>query len=110
LLIGLSLAACKLGLPEGPVDEGEGVISGTVTDTANTMVANATISVRGAAARNVVAAAGVYSVRDLPAGSYSVVIVPPQGYDVAPNTNGTVPIQIVGSETKVVNFKVRRSP
>jgi hypothetical protein len=110
LLVGLSLAGCELGLPEGPVDEGQGVISGTITDTANTMVANATISVRGAASRNVVAAAGVYSVRDLPAGNYSVTVVPPQGYEVAPNTNGMVPIQIVGSETKVVNFKVRRSP
>ena len=110
VFLGLLLAGCELGLPEGPVDEGQGVISGTITDTANTMVANATISVRGAATRNVVAAAGVYSVRDLPAGSYSVTIVPPQGYEVAPNTNGTVPIQIVGSETKVVNFKVRRSP
>lgn len=106
----LSVAGCKLGLPEGPVDEGQGVISGTITDTANAMVPNATISVRGAATRNVVAAAGVYSVRELPAGGYTVTIVPPQGYEVAPNTNGTVPLQIVASETKTVSFRVRRTP
>jgi hypothetical protein len=105
----LLLAACELGLPTEEEQSGSGAISGTITDSTNTMVPNASIAVRGAATRNVVAAAGVYSINELPAGGYTVTIIPPQGWGVAPNTNGTVPLQIVASETKTVNFRLRRS-
>jgi hypothetical protein len=105
----LLVAGCDLDLPTGddpPV--GQGVISGTITDTANVMVLNATIAVRGTTSRNIVAAAGVYAANELPAGSYTVTVVPPQNYEVATNTNGTVPVEIVASETKTVNFRLRR--
>ena len=105
----LGLAGCELSLPTEEEQTGSGIISGTITDSTNTMVPNASIAVRGAATRNVVAAAGVYAVNSLPAGGYTVTIIPPQGWEVAPSTNGTVPIQIIASETKTVNFRVRRA-
>jgi hypothetical protein len=95
-----------------PSDEGEetgnGSISGTVTDSTNALIPNATIAVRGATSRNIVAAAGVYAANNLPAGAYTVTVVPPENYVVATNTNGMVPVEIVASEAKTVNFRLRR--
>jgi hypothetical protein len=108
LAVGLWVGGCELDLPTEE-ETGSGIISGTITDASNTMIQNATIALRGTAERNIVAAAGVYAFNQLRAGEYSVTIVPPQGYEVAANTNGTVSIQIVGSETRTVNFKVSRS-
>jgi hypothetical protein len=104
----VGLVGCDVGLPTEE-EPGEGIISGTITDASNAMIPNATIALRGTAERNIVAAAGVYSFNQLRAGSYSVTINAPPGYEVAANTNGTVSIQIVGSESKTVNFKVSRS-
>jgi hypothetical protein len=108
LAIAIAIAGCDLGLPTEE-ETGQGVISGTVTDTANVLVPNATIAIRGALTRNIVAAAGVYAANQLPGGAYTVTVVPPQNYAVAPNTNGTVPVEVVGSETKTVNFRLRRA-
>jgi hypothetical protein len=107
-LLATLLLACDVGLPTEE-EVGDGVISGTITDASNVMVPNATIALRGKAERNIVAAAGVYAFNELVAGAYSVTIVPPQGYEVAANTNGTVPVEIVGSDRKTVNFRVSRS-
>jgi hypothetical protein len=107
ILVTVLFAGCELDLP---TDEmmGQGVISGTVSDTANVLVPNATIAVRGPTNRDIVAAAGVYSARQLAGGSYTVTIIPPQGWAMVQGTNTTVATQIVGSETRTINFKIRR--
>jgi hypothetical protein len=108
LSFALLVGGCELDLPTDE-ETGSGVISGTITDASNAMIQNATIALRGTAERNIVAAAGVYAFNQLRPGAYSVTIVPPQGYEVAANTNGTVSIEIVESEIRTVNFKVSRS-
>lgn len=104
----LFLGGCEVGLgPDG--ETGQGVISGTITDTANVMIPNVSVAIRGAATRNVGTTIGAYIATQLPAGAYTVTVIPPQNYEVAANTNGTVPVEIVGSETKTVNFRLRRT-
>jgi hypothetical protein len=111
LALVFGLVGCELGIQQPEDDGGAGSISGTVTNAeTNQNVGSATISLRGAEEHNVVSAVGIYAFDRLIPGSYTVTIVPPQGYEVAPNTIGTVPVQIVGSETKTVNFRVRRLP
>ena len=110
LLAGLSLASCKIGLPEGPDDEGQGVIAGRITEGASTTnVANATIAIRGAESHDIVSSTGFYAVEGLAPGSYTVTVVPPAGFGLAPNTEATAPVQIAGSETKTVNFQLSRA-
>ncbi len=105
----LLLGSCKLGLPEGPEEQGAGVITGRVTDVADSSnVTNVSIQVRGAESLNILSTTGFYAMQDLVPGSYAVTVVPPSGYEVAPNTMGTAPVQIVASETKTVNFQLRR--
>ena len=108
VLVTVLLAGCEFDLPTDEMT-GQGVISGTVSDTASVLVPNATVAVRGPINRDIVAAAGVYSARQLPAGSYTVTVIPPQGWAMAPGTNTTVATQIVGSETRTVNFRLRRA-
>jgi protein-disulfide isomerase len=104
------LSGCKLGLPEGPEAlEGQAVITGRVTDVATSNnVTNVSIQIRGAESLNILSTTGYYAMSGLVPGAYSVTVVPPSGYEVAPNTIGTAPVQIVGSETKTVNFVLRR--
>ena len=105
----LALAGCKLGLPEGPEDEGQGVIAGRITEGAsNSNVANATIAIRGAESHDIVSSTGFYAVEGLSPGGYTVTVIPPAGFGLAPNTEATAPVQIAGSETKTVNFQLSR--
>ena len=110
-LTGALLAGCDLDL--GPIggsnDGGQGTISGQVTDVANSSnVTNASISIRGAESHNILSTTGYYSIGGLLPGSYTVTVIPPSGYELAPNTMGTAPVQIVASEVKTVNFVLRR--
>jgi hypothetical protein len=109
LAIAVAMAACKLGLPEEPSADGAGVITGRITDgTSNNNVTHATIAIRGAESHDVVSATGYYAVDDLVAGGYTVTVVPPVGWELAPNMTNSAPVQIVGAETKTVNFQLRR--
>ena len=103
----LVMAGCDADNIGGSDDGGQGTITGTVTDEENRLVPNATISIRGAESHNLVSSSGHYARSGLQPGGYSVTVVPPRNYTVAPNTIGTVPVQIVASESKTVNFKLR---
>ncbi len=112
LLLLVVTAGCDLGL--GPIggsnDGGQGVISGQITDVANhTNVALASINIRGVEVHNIVSETGYYSMGGLLPGGYTVTVIPPQGYELAPNTNATAPVQIVAAEAKTVNFQLRRA-
>lgn len=110
LLAAVSVAGCEFGTePTGSDDGGQGVITGRITEGASTTnVTAATIAIRGTELHNIVSSTGYYAVSGLLPGSYSVTVVPPAGWELAPNTNGTAPVQIAGSETKTVNFQLRK--
>ena len=109
LLLVLLLAGCKLGLPEGPEDEGQGVITGRITEGATTTnVANAAIAIRGTESHDIVSSTGFYAMDGLAPGAYTVTVMPPSGFELVPGTEATAPVQVAGSETKTVNFQLRR--
>ena len=110
MLLLLLTTGCELGTePTGADDGGQGVITGRITEgTSTNNVTNATIAIRGTESHNIVSSTGYFAVSGLLPGSYTVTVVAPVGWELAPNTIGTAPVQIVAAETKTVNFQLRR--
>ena len=81
-----------------------------ITDVATSApVPNVDLTIRGEAGTTTVRVPnGTYVASGLQPGAYTVSVVPPAAYEVAPGTNGSVNIQVVASETKTVNFQLRR--
>lgn len=109
MLAALFVSSCEVGLgPDG--GEGQGRIAGLITDVATSQpVANAVITLRGPEGSLVVQVPnGNYLISNLVPASYTVTIAPPSGYQLAPGTSNDVPVVIVASESKTVNFQLRR--
>ena len=103
----LALGGCSLDL--GP-SEGRGNLTGRVEIAATgELMSGVQIRVMGVNDENidVFTTVGVYRVEDLTPGQYVVTLMPPFGYEVAPNTHGTAPIEIVANQTRTVNFQLR---
>ncbi len=94
-----------LGPPEGVASS---TISGQVTLTSGTPVANVTVKVSGNGLGGSMQtdSEGKYSTRR-ESGNYLVEVVPPAGYAVADGTYGLVPIQLNANEGKTVNFRLQ---
>jgi hypothetical protein len=108
-LMALLSTSCKLGLPEGPEEAGQGVITGRITEGAtSTNVANAAIAIRGTESHDIVSSTGFYAMDGLAPGVYTVTVIPPSGFELAAGTEATAPVQVAGSETKTVNFQLQR--
>jgi hypothetical protein len=107
LVASLLLAACVDFGPEEAV--GQGRIAGTITEVpSGDRVEGAEILVQFGDTTIIAAAGnGNYLVTRLLPGNYVVTIDPPSGYELAPNTFASVPVQIVADETRMVNFLLR---
>jgi hypothetical protein len=92
-----------------PEETGSGTIAGTVTEVPGGERINADISIINSEGDVTLDRTlnGAYSIRQLLPGNYTVVIDPPNGYELVPGTLNNVPVSIEADEVETVNFQLR---
>jgi hypothetical protein len=106
LVSALFVGCADLGPPE---ELGEGTIAGTVTEVPGGERINADISIIDSEGDVTLGRTvnGAYLIRRLLPDNYTVVIDPPNGYELVPGTLNNVPVLIEADEVETVNFQLR---
>jgi plastocyanin len=113
VVMATAAGALACGSSSGPSNGGQpqqqfGVVSGTVTE-AGTGVAGATLQLSrtGAPARNATSSAtGAYQFDQVEVGTWSLVITPPEGFNIS--GAGTATVTVTANATATANFQLER--
>lgn len=108
LLAGISAAAVSCGDDGGgATGPTTGTVSGTVSAGAAGVAGTALTIERGATTRSATSSAtGGFSFTSLDAGSWTLEITPPAGFELAAGQNASVPVTVTAGQTSTVNVSL----